>query len=250
MQNPSTAETIGSVRSTRSYYLDLAQGHDAILFHAGASEMAYDDIKTRGVNNADGTRGGKGINKLYYRDTWRQKNLGYEHSLMTSGERMAEYLEQTSYRTEHKDGYSYPVTFERDYTLGGSAAEKMSVKFSQYKTGVFEYDAESGKYLVNEYGAPHIDANTDEQLAVTNVLVLEASIRSIKGDAYGRMDVDLVGSGSGIYFCGGEQVEINWSKKSYTSPFTYTDADGNEQVFRSGTSYICIIGNLDNVTVE
>lgn len=249
MQDPENVDVVGSVRSTRSYYLDLAQGHDAILFHAGASEMAYSDISTRGVNNADGTRGGAGISQLYYRDTWRQKNLGYEHSLMTSGERIAEYLENTSYRTEHEEGYEYPVRFEAGYELDGESAKNVSVKFSSYKTGVFEYDEQGACYLVNEYGEPHIDANTGEQLAMTNVLVLEANIRMISGDAYGRMEVDLVGEGDGLLFCGGKSVKITWSKDSYTSPFTYYAEDGEEQVFRSGTSYICIIADLDNVTV-
>ena len=135
MQSPEKAGVIGSVRSTRSYYLDIAQGHDAILFHAGASEMAYADIARRGVDNADGTRGGAGISELYYRDKSRQQNLGYEHSLMTSGERIASYLESTSYRTEHSEGYEYPVLFEQGYTPDGQAAEQISVKFSGYKTG-------------------------------------------------------------------------------------------------------------------
>jgi hypothetical protein len=39
---------IGSVRSARPYFLDLAQGLDAIFLHAGGSEQAYSDIKTRG----------------------------------------------------------------------------------------------------------------------------------------------------------------------------------------------------------
>ena len=30
-------ETLGSIRSTRPYYLEVALGHDAILVHAGAS---------------------------------------------------------------------------------------------------------------------------------------------------------------------------------------------------------------------
>ena len=83
MKNPSLAGTIGSVRSTRSYYLDIAQGHDALLLHAGASEMAYADIKTRCDRSGCNQRGYEG--SLYYRDAERRKNNGLEHSLMTDG---------------------------------------------------------------------------------------------------------------------------------------------------------------------
>lgn len=36
---------IGSIRSARPYYLELALGHDAIYIHAGGSEDAYAKIR-------------------------------------------------------------------------------------------------------------------------------------------------------------------------------------------------------------
>ena len=45
---------IGSVRSSREYYLDFAANHDAIYVHAGGSTEAYSQIRSRGVNNLDG----------------------------------------------------------------------------------------------------------------------------------------------------------------------------------------------------
>ena len=35
---------VGSVRSSREYYLDFAANHDAIYIHAGGSEQAYTEI--------------------------------------------------------------------------------------------------------------------------------------------------------------------------------------------------------------
>lgn len=37
--------TIGSIRSARPYYLEVALGHDAIFLHAGGSEDAYAKIR-------------------------------------------------------------------------------------------------------------------------------------------------------------------------------------------------------------
>lgn len=37
---------IGSVRSARPYYLELALGHDALYIHAGGSEDAYAKIRS------------------------------------------------------------------------------------------------------------------------------------------------------------------------------------------------------------
>ena len=63
-------------------------------------------------------------------------------------------------------------TFQEGPEAGGEAAEILTVPFSTYKTGVFEYDPDSGLYLVEEYGEPYVDGNTGEQVAVKNVLVL------------------------------------------------------------------------------
>jgi hypothetical protein len=249
IKDPSLAGIIGSVRSTRSYYLDIAQGHDALLLHAGASEMAYADIKSRSVTALDAIKGGY-EGSLYYRDKERRKNNGLEHSLMTSGERIEETVSKASFRTEHKEGYSYPVKFEQDVKLGGQTANEISVRMSQYKTAVFKYDEESGRYFVSQYNIKHMDADTNEQLNVKNVLVLFAKISPIKGDAYGRMEIDLVGSGDGVYAVNGEIVDIKWSKDSYTSPFIYTNTDGSERVFNAGTSYICIVSSASSVEVE
>lgn len=67
----------------------------------------------------------------------------------------------------------------------------MTLRFSQYKTGQFDYDAESGRYLVSQYGAAYTDGNTGEQVGVTNLLVLETSIYVISGDTAGRLSVKL-----------------------------------------------------------
>lgn len=245
-QDPSKFDVVGSVRSTRSYYLDLAQGHDGILLHAGASEMAYSEIKKRGVENIDGIYN----SVMYYRDAARRKNNGYEHSLMTTGELIVSELDKSGYRLEHKDDYEYPVKFEKDVILNGKKADDVSVRFSQYKTANFTYDDESGFYSVSQYGKAHMDAGAEQQLKVKNVLVLYADITAIKGDAYGRMDVDLVGSGSGVYICNGEYVDIEWSKASYSSPFVYKNNDGSDCIFNQGTSYICVVSSDAALTIE
>ncbi|MEG2959774.1 MAG: DUF3048 C-terminal domain-containing protein, partial [Oscillospiraceae bacterium] len=85
----------------------------------------------------------------------------------------------------------------------------ISVPFSNYKTGVFTYDTASKAYKIEEYGKAYIDGNTNEQVAVTNVLILKTDCHSI--DDYGRLAVDLTSGGDGFYACGGAFVPITWS---------------------------------------
>ncbi len=246
---------IGTVRSSRPYYLELALGLDAIYLHAGGSEDAYAKIKAWGVTALDCVRGSyegrePGSN-LFWRDADRRKNNGYEHSVVTSGDVIIEKFTAYGFRQEHADGYTYDMTFLEDGTPGhGERAQVITVPFSTYKTGVFTYDRESGCYLVEEYDKPYVDGNTGEQVGVTNVVVIRTSCTVIPGDTEGRLNVDLISGGDGWYACGGKIIPIRWSKADRSSQFIYTAADGSPVQFGRGASYVNIIPTKNDITVE
>ena len=247
-------DTLGSVRSARPYYVELAAGLDAIFIHAGGSDDAYSAIKKLGVFNIDGVNGPYG-GTMFYRDPVRKKTAGFEHSLFTSRDRIEKLLSGSlsKMRQVHKDGYSLPLTFAPDGTPAqGAAANGIDVEFSYYKTGRFTYDPDSKTYLVDQHidkhDMPYVDGSNDEQVSVTNVLVLRTDIKLIKGDSAGRLTVRLTGSGSGYFACGGACIPINWSKESASSPFRFSTTDGQPLTLGAGTSYINIIDNSSPVT--
>ena len=232
---------LGSIRSTRAYYLEVALGHDALLVHAGGSPEAYRDIPAWGVDNMDGVNGGSDA-RIFWRDPERRKTMNSEHTMVTTGEKIQEYLGEGHFRTEHQEGYAYVQAFAEDGTpANGVPAEHVTLEFSSYKTGTFDYDPETGKYLVGQYGAEYIDGNTGEQVGVTNLLVLETSISNISGDTAGRISVKLTGTGQGTYFCGGKCVPIQWSKGSRDNQFRYSLEDGTALTLGQGNSYVCIV---------
>ena len=232
---------LGSVRSARPYYVELALGHDALFVHAGGSQQAYSDIRSWRVDNMDGVRGREDA-KIFWRDADRRRNNGYEHSLLTSGKNILDYLEQSGAKTKHRDNYWYVQTFMEDGTpKNGEPAEHITLRFSNYKTGTFDYDAESGKYLVGQYGKEHVDGGNGQQVSAVNVLVLETAISVISGDSEGRLTVRTTGSGAGTYFCGGRAIPIQWSRENRNQPFAYTTEDGKTLALGQGNSYVCII---------
>ncbi|MCI8594499.1 MAG: DUF3048 domain-containing protein [Oscillospiraceae bacterium] len=243
---------IGSIRSSRPYYLELALGHDALYIHAGGSEDAYAKIKSWGVDAFDCVRGGyesrtPGGNMMW-RDPERKANMAYEHTVVTTGEAILQYLPEKVEKT-HASGYQYGQTFVDDGTpAGGGSAVTLTVPFSNYKTGVFNYDEESGTYLVQEYGQDYIDGNTGEQVAVTNVLVLKTAC-NLTGDSLGHITVELDG-GEGYFACGGKIVPICWSKADRNSPIVYTNEDGTPLALGRGKSYVNIVPLNSNITFE
>ena len=219
---------LGSVRSARDYYVSLARGHDAVFLHAGGSPQAYSAIKNMGVTALDCVNGPY-EGTLFWRDKTRKKTMGLEHSVLTSGQTIQNLLPTYGIRLEHKDGFSYPVSFLMEgETASGDPAETVSVRFSDYKTGVFTYDAQAGLYRVSEYGSAYVD---------------------IKGDDKGRQSVRTTGTGSGQLFCDGRVQDITWSRSSDSSPMTYLDAAGNPLRLGVGPSYINIVGRSATVTV-
>lgn len=248
-KNTSEVPTIGTVRSTRAYYLDIAQGHDAILMHVGGSAEALNLISSRGMYTLDGLRN----YPFYYRDQARVKSAGLEHSMMAKGDVIDSYIaEQKSARILYEDDYDpYSMTFADTATPeGDTAAKVVSITFSSYKTGVFEFNEEDKLYYVSQYGKPLTDGEDSAQLTVKNVLVLYANVSQIPGDTAGRLKTELVGSGEGTFICDGKAEAITWSKRSVNDPFVYTQANGEQLKLAAGVSYINIVPTTAKITLE
>ena len=232
---------LGSIRSARPYYIELAMGHDALYVHAGGSPEAYQDLKSWKVDSIDGVNASASQSAVFWRDPERKKNKGYEHSLLASGETIQSFWDNSKYPKTHQDDYSYPQTFTDDPLTGGKAAEHIKLYYTSYKTGLFDYDAETGKYLVSQYQAPYVDGNTGEQVGVTNLLILETSISAISGDTAGRLKVRTTGEGEGTLYRSGQCIPIHWSRSNRDVPFSYTTSDGQPLALGRGNSYVCLI---------
>ncbi len=245
-QDISNAGVIGTIRSARPYYIDISQGHDAIYIHAGGSEQAYSDLWNENVDHVDGVRGN---GEIFYRDDDRIQNAGYEHSLFTTSTLIEQYVTSYFSRYEHEDDYSEPLIFTEDGTpKNGEKADSIQICFSDYKTGRFLYDKESGKYLIEEYEDAYIDGNTGEQVSTTNVLILFADTYTV--DNEGRLAVDLIGSGEGYFACGGKYISIEWKKEADNLPFSYYTTDGKPLELGCGCSYINILPYGSEIVIE
>jgi len=240
--------TIGSIRSSRHYYLDLVQGLDALYIHAGGSELAYDAMYYRGVPHVDGVNGSR--QEIFYRDSYRMSALGYEHSLVTTGELIDEYVPTYGFRMEHEDGFDYGMNFADEVDMkGGENAEDVFVCFSSFgKSTSFEYDAKEKLYYASQYGDGYYDGNDWTQVSAANIIVIYADMYVI--DSEGRLDVDLTSGGSGYFVTGGRYRDISWSKDSSEDRFVFTYDDGSEITYNRGKTYVCIISNSGYVEFE
>lgn len=237
--------TVGSIRSSRDYFVDFLHNHDAIYVHAGGSGQAYDKILTRGINNLDGVN--MYLPTTFWRDQWRRENMGYEHSMMTNGPEIVNGIEFKDYRTALDENQVPLFNFydeNTDNKLVGSPAPHIRMQSTSIQTVDFVYNEETGEYLRYQYnGMPHVDGTTGEQLSVKNVLILFTDISLIPGDEAGRLAVGTVGSGQGYYITNGKRKVVNWSREGKTSTMHIEYRNGDELILNSGKTFICVVDN-------
>lgn len=235
-------ERYGTMRSLRPYYLEVGLSYGAVIVHAGGSDQAYSDVKTKGADNLDGVRGA-GAGKYYYRDSNRVHN-GLEHSLFISAEDVLTYAEERGISVVSDTPYDFGLTFaEEAVPAGGETAANIELTFSMWKKSKFAYDTDKGVYTMAQYGKDYADGDTGETVPFTNMLILEAPTRVL--DGYGRLEVNLVGEGAGYFFNGGKYVPITWHRDGLGQQFYYTLADGSELTLGIGKTYVGVVPTGD-----
>ncbi len=244
-------ETVGSVRSSREYYIDFALNHNAIYVHAGGSDTAYSQIYSRAIDHLDGVRAdartGKNVSgTVFYRDPDRLKKFAYEHTMVTTGQRIVKGIEAMGYSTTLKAGFEEPIKpidWGWSVSLNGESATHIKIPYRSNRVSEYEYDASAGNYKRFQYThKEHIDGATGEQLRFENVLILNVPHRNT-GDSYGHLNVTTTGEGSGWYITGGKRIAIKWAKASQDAAMTLTDTEGNPIVVNQGKTAINIVDN-------
>jgi len=234
---------IGSVRSSRDYYIDFAQNHNAIYVHAGGSSYAYSAIKERGINNLDGVN--MYLPTTFYRDNDRIYANGYEHSLMTTGEGIVDGINYKNYDTVQPEGFEGPFEFVEYGTENelsdGMDAKHIVITYTGSQFPQYIYNPETKTYLRYQFkGEKHIDGETGEQLEFTNLIILVCKHTNLNDEA-GRIAVGTTGSGAGYYITHGKYIPITWEKADAATPVTLKDTLGNEIELNCGKTMINVI---------
>jgi len=257
----SSLGTLGSIRSSRDYYIDFADAHNAIYVHAGGSQIAYNTLAARKTDNIDGTNGNVASTQAFYRDQERRRNnVPLEHTLFTSGSNLATAISKNKFTTTLKNNYVSPFKFSQDdIQQEGEKADYIYIPFSTYAQSYFDFDPSSGVYKKGQYvnskssldkhDSPHIDGNTGEQITFENVLVLYTKYTTV--DNEGRKAIQFTGTGKGYYFCDGIGREISWSRKSRTGSYTLCEADGKTEVLMNpGKTYIAMVDKNTSIVYK
>lgn len=231
-------DRIGSVRSSRHYFLDYAMENDAVYVHWGWSPMAESDIRSFGINNINGL---SYEGTYFYRD--RSLPVALEHTGFTDTGRIKKGIKNLGYRdTTNKDlllNYSIDE-IDLASSEGAEVANDIEIVYSNLIKTSYKYDSEEKVYYRSVNGVPHKDYVTGKQYSTKNIIVYQVKNSTLPGDDKGRQDIDNLGSGDGYFITNGYAVPITWSKSSRSSQTKYTYLDGKGIVVNDGNTYIQI----------
>lgn len=239
---------IGSVRSARHYFIDYAEENDAIYLHWGGSPQAYSRIST-GIDDLDGIAL---EGSTFFRD--RTLNRDYEHTGFVDLEKAKEYAEENGYtRDTNKDlllNYS-AEEIDLSTNIQAKSATDITLKYSDYHTTSYEYDAENKVYNRFMSGRANVDLETGEQYTAKNIIVYKVSNYTLNdGDGKGRQELENIGSGTGYYISNGYSVPITWEKTSHSGQTVYKYEDGQEITVNDGNTFIQIMPVSGVITIK
>lgn len=236
----SSVGQIGTIRSLRYSFIDLAATFDAIPVHCGSDETyATPHLKSLGLSSFD--LGAKDSSVQF-----REKNgKATEHTLYTKGSMLSEGISKSNLRQKIKGDVEPAFSFsEADQTApaGDQSCEDAFVSMSSSYTTNFRYDQSTKTYTRCPGGKALKDYKTSETVSVKNVFFLYTNVTTFDDDYHTKTSLS---GGEGVYISEGGAKTIRWTKGNASSPLTFTDQEGNPLTVNAGSSWICLVPNSE-----
>jgi Protein of unknown function (DUF3048) N-terminal domain/Protein of unknown function (DUF3048) C-terminal domain len=234
------APSIGPVRSTRHYFVYLANEYRTPLVHIGASPQGFDALSATGLSDVDEQRGDDG----FYRDPNRQA----PHNAFVSTTSVRDVLKQRGGPIRATLG---PLSFG-DYRPGPQPATSVKIPYPGPEGYSVQYTYNPATRLYERImdGQPHKDGSTGQQYTATSIVIQFAPVLPIPNDPALRVDVGLIGSGKGILIAEGAQVPLQWSRASVRDATQFTRTDGAPFMLPSGQVWMQIVPLQAQVSVS
>ena len=242
-QEPGDLEKIGPVRSARHNYLSLADDNEAVYTHFGWSIVAEAMI---------GEQGRTTINGMFYDGSmgfYRTDDRVAPHNAYVTAQGLRDIADSLGVSRSYPEGYQPNLHFNTTDTPLAAGEEATYIQLPYpVNNPWFEYNAGDGLYYRFEYGGPHVDMETGEQLKFKNVIV-EFADHSLMGDTP-LLDIQVIKEepGNGLYFTDGKVIPITWEKKSWEDRTHYFTADGQPLNLNPGKTMIQVIPESYGVT--
>lgn len=239
--DPTEIEKVGTVRSLRVVFADLAAGMDAVLFYHGIDpNYCKPHLKELGISSHQ-----IGWSNDCFRD---DNGLAQEHTLYTNGELLKGAIDnkKLDYEGSGETWVNFSSSADKK-AAGEEKAEQIEVIFSGSVGTQFIYDKDEQKYARARQGEEYTDLLSGNRELFTNVFVLKTSITNYSDDYHKNIALE---GGEGYYASAGGIVPIKWTKGDSKDPFKFTLTDGTELTVNQGNSYVCIMSEKRDISYK
>jgi hypothetical protein len=220
---------VGSIRSARMDFIPFVEGLDAIYAHWGGEHDALAKLNAGATDN---------INALLYDGSvyYRKNNIPRPHNGFTTLNDLREKAEELGY-TASSSLSPYAHTKESPERNLAALVSEISIPWPQNMGVVFRYDAESNTYRRWRGGTPEIDAETNQQVAVSVVAVLESEA-AFQYDQY--ISVRTTGQGGAEIYQNGRRISATWKKTTAKDMLEFVDSAGKTIPLVSGPIWVIV----------
>jgi len=265
---------IGPVRSARTYFVDWASEYAAnpLYVHVGGAhceattgEGCLNGAKADALGQIQkygwGGREGNDINQFsvgfptFWRDYERLgRTVATEHTMYSTTEKLWALAKKRGWTNKNQeeagewDDDFIPWSFAKQPAAESERGDLDKVEMTFWEgyddhAVSWQYDKANNQFLRFNGGQVHKDLNTDQQLAVKNVIVQFAK-ESRANDGYpGNMHLlyGTTGSGKALVFKDGQAIEAKWSKVSRTDRTVFKDSYGREIELVPGKVWVSVL---------
>lgn len=221
---------VGPVRSARVPFAELLKELKLPFAHFGSAEVGEGDALTvlKSINLPMRFDGHKGLNdEFYFRDHAR------------SAPHNAYFNAQSALKKIPSLEYSSRLIFGKDANINDREISEIDFRYSSSNQVKYIYDSTLKAYKRYINDKPMMDAYTNDQVTVTNIVALHAPHRDVESVRY--VLVDFVGEGKAEFFINGQYEEGTWKKATASSTTQYFDSVGREITFLPGNTWIQVV---------
>lgn len=211
--------TIGPVRSTRSYFLDLARPFAPLVAHAGGSPGALGELaRSTDFLNLD--------NELGDDSFWRNKDVAAPHNLFTDLAKLRAYALAKNWQKPLAES-----VFEYGDVFVGEPLTALTLDFGQKVDGVeWLWDAEKKLFLRRQ-------ENEALVIGVNNVVVIFSEQWLLGDDDKARIGVRTTGAGVAYLLRDGRYQKATWSRAE-NGFFRFSDEFGLPVRLARGKTFV------------
>lgn len=228
-------KVIGPIRSTRPYFVQEAAEYNAIVVHAGGSPDGLQLLTKLRLPNFEGLTDpfAKYFMRLYAGDV---------HGLYTSMVNLWNAIGHTKLAGVVAKYQSWQFGPDAGLASRPNGKHGATIDFGYGRLYNVEWRYNKSKNYYERWvgGQKNTDRQNRQQLWAKNVIILNVPKEKVL-DRQGRLDINVLGKGTGSLLQNGKVTAITWSKPSTRSRTVFKNKSGQEVTLLAGSTWIEIV---------